>query len=165
MTDPGPTVHARAALEGDAQGDDTAPIKVGRLAPYPVWIAVSVVVRASQILCVACIIWYMAALFDAMEKPHRISTPPLWLFIVTAFIGADAESSYRRWRTSPLGDWLGDLLASQQCPDCGQNVFDHTPPSGYEPDSKRHRYFPSRICTNCGHDLINRTASKASAPQ
>jgi hypothetical protein len=163
MTDP--VLHARAALEGTGADDEAPPIKVGRLAPYPVWIAVSVVVRASQILCLSCIVWYFAALFDAMERPHMVSLPPAWLFIVTVFIGADSADSYRRWRTSPFGDWIGDLLASQQCPACGQNVFDHTPPSGYAPPSQTTCYFPSRICTNCGHDLINRTASEATAPQ
>ena len=160
-----PTVHARTALEGGAEGDDARPIEVGRLAPYPVWIAVSVVVRASQILCLACIVWFMAALFDAMERPHTVPLPPLWLFLVTAFIGAEGGHSYGNWRTSSFGDWLGNLLASQQCPACGQNVFDHTPPTGYAPPSQTTCYFPSRICTNCGHDLINRTASEGSGAQ
>ena len=160
-----PPLYAQAALARSAESDEARPIKVGRLAPYPVWIVTSVVVRASQILCLACIIWYMAALFDAMERPFTVSLPPLWLFLVTAFIGVEGGRSYRNWRTSSFGDWVGNLLASEQCPACGQNVFDHTPPSGFAPPSQTSCWFPSRICTNCGHDLVNRTASKAGVAQ
>jgi predicted RNA-binding Zn-ribbon protein involved in translation (DUF1610 family) len=144
----------------DEAPEDTspAPIKVGRFAPYPVWIAVSVVVRAAQVLAIGCIVWAFAALFDAMDKASTTSLPPLWLWIGTTILGASDEYPSRSERTSPIGDAIGNRLASQQCPACGQNVFDHTPPSGYAPPSQQRRTFPSRMCTNCGHDLVRRTA-------
>jgi hypothetical protein len=147
-------------MQGSATERETRAIKVGRFAPYPVWLATSVLVRASQILFLAFCLWYLAALFDAMERPHRISTPPIWLWFAFGMIGADVKSSYRRWKTSPMGDAVGNVLASLQCPACGQDVFDRTPPSGYAPEARRHAFFPSRVCTNCGHDLARRTARR-----
>jgi|SRR3954471_335958 len=158
MTDPVPTVRARAAMEEGATGNGTGPIKVGRFAPYPLWLGMSVLVRGAQLLFVIFCGWFLAALFDATDKSSTTPLPPMWLWLATLVIGADNGRGGGRWRTSPIGDSIGDFLASQQCPACGQNVFDHTPPSGYAPDSQRHAIFPSRICTNCGHDLINRTA-------
>ena len=148
-------------MEGTGSEGGPAPIKVGRFAPYPVWLAMAVLVRAAQVLFIIFCGWYLAALLDAMDRSSTTPLPPLWLWGATLLIGADNGRGGGRWRTSPLGDTIGDLLASQQCPACGQNLFDHTPPSGYAPDSQRHAIFPSRICTNCGHDLNNRTASGA----
>ena len=159
MNDPMQTARARAALDAGEGGDEPKPIEIGRFAPYPVWMAVTVLVRGAQIAFLGCCGWYLAALFDAMSRPHTISTPPIWLWIATALIGADDGRSFRRWLTSPAGDSIGRLFASKQCPACGQNVFDHRPPSGYAPPSQGYALLPSRICTNCGHDLRKRTAS------
>jgi hypothetical protein len=145
-------------MDESATGKGSEPIEVGRLAPYPVWIGVTLLVRGAQLLFLACIAWYFAALFDAMDKSSTTSTPPLWLVAGALILGASDGRSAWRWRTSPLGDAIGGFLASQQCPACGQNVFDHTPPSGYAPPSQGTAIFPSRICTNCGHDLTSRTA-------
>jgi hypothetical protein len=158
MDDPLSTVRMRAALEENASGDGPEPIDVGPLAPYPTWLIVTLVVRAAQSIFVVCCLWYIAALFYAMGRPHSISLPPIWLVGATLLLGASDSRSRGRSRTSPVGDLIGNLLASQQCPACGQNVFDHTPPSGYAPPSQAEAIFPSRICTNCGHDLGERTA-------
>jgi hypothetical protein len=153
------TVRARAAIEEGAGGDGPEPIDVGPFAPYPVWLAVTLLVRGAQLLFAILCLWYFSALFHAMDRPHSISLPPTWLVAVSLVLGASDGRSSWRWRTSPAGDMIGNLLASQQCPACGQNVFDHTPPSGYAPPSQAQGVFPSRICTNCGHDLGERTAS------
>jgi hypothetical protein len=153
MTDADPEL--RAALDRST-GAEARPA-AGRFAPYPVWFAVAVLVRGSFIFFLLFCVWYLAALIDAFEKPHTIPVPPLWLWLAMGFIAAN-ESHYSRWRTSPVGDAIGNLLAAQHCPACGQGVFDHTPPSGYVPDAQRRAWFPSRICTNCGHDLRKRTA-------
>jgi predicted RNA-binding Zn-ribbon protein involved in translation (DUF1610 family) len=134
-------------------------VAVGRFAPYPVWLRMTLLVRGAQIVFATCCLWFVAALLDSTSKPHSIFPPPAWLFIVSGMLGADSGRSARRWRTSPLGDAIGRLLASQHCPACGQDVFDRTPPTGYVPESQRIAVLPSRICTNCGHDLIRRTAS------
>jgi hypothetical protein len=160
MTDPLSLLRARAALEDVSERDPTPPSEPGRFAPYPAWMGVTLLVRGAQLTFAACCIWYMSALFHAMGQPrHRPSTPPMWLWLGTLVLGASERWDSRRYRTSPMGDTIGNLLASQQCPACGQNIFDHTPPSGYAPDTQAHAVFPSRICTNCGQDLASRTAS------
>ena len=157
MTDPISTVQARAALEDGARGDGARPIKIGRFAPYPAWLGVALLVRGAQLLFFAFSLWYLAALFDAMDRSSTTSLPPLWLWGATVVIGAGDGRSHRIRRTSPMGDAIGNFLASQDCPACGQNVFDHTPPTGYAPPSQQQAFFPSRLCTNCGHDLAKRT--------
>jgi len=160
MTDPLSFLRARAALEHIPEGDPTPLPEPGRFAPFPVWMAVTLLVRGAQLAFAGCCIWGMSALFHAMDRPpQRPSTPPMWLWVVTIMLGATDRLDHKRYRTSPMGDMIGNVLASQQCPACGQNVFDHTPPSGYAPDTQAHAMFPSRICTNCGQDLTSRTAS------
>ena len=157
MFDPLQNLRARAAIEGSSGGDEARPVKVGFLAPFPVWIATTLVVRLAQILFLVCCAWYLAALFDAMDKSHTTSTPPGELWLATIIIGTSSGRSSWPWRTSPFGDFVGKLLASQECPACGQNIFNHTPPSGYAPPSLERAIFPSRICTNCKRDLTRRT--------
>ncbi|TFI56393.1 hypothetical protein E2493_20435 [Sphingomonas parva] len=143
----------------DERDDVPAPVRIGRLAPYPVWLGVTLLVRSAQLVFLLLWVWYLAALFDAMDKASTISPPPIWLLVVSTLIGASSGRGAWQWRTSPFGDALGKLLASERCPACGQSVFDHTPPSGYAPPSQQQRMVPSRICTNCGHDLMLRTAA------
>jgi hypothetical protein len=160
MVGPPSFLRARAALEDIADDDAPPPPEPGRFAPYSVWMGVSLLARGAQLAFAGCCIWYMSALFHAMGRPaHLPSTPPLWLWLGTLILGATYRWDFKRYRTSPMGDMIGNLLASQQCPACGQNVFDHTPPSGYAPDTRAHAFFPSRICTNCGQDLMSRTGS------
>jgi hypothetical protein len=149
----------RSALEENSTGTSPEPIDVGLLAPYPTWLIVTLLVRAAQALFVVCCLWSVVALSHASERPHSVSLPPMWLWAAALMLGASSGRSGYSGRTSPAGDLIGNLLASQQCPACGQNVFDHTPPSGYAPPSQAQAIFPSRICTNCGHDLAERTAS------
>jgi hypothetical protein len=160
MIDPLQTLRARAAAGGTGEGNEPAPVRIGMLAPYPVWFALFLVVRGAQVVFLVCVLWFVAAIFDAIEKPHNFSTPPYWLWVASIVLGAAGGRRIRwRGRLSPLGDWIGNALASQQCPACGQNIFDHTPPSGYAPDTQRHSLVPSRVCANCGHDLMKRMAS------
>lgn len=158
MNDPIPTGRARAVVEGDRADAEVLPIEVGRFAPYPVWMTVVLLIRTAQLLFLGWWVWYFAALFDAMSRPLTIATPPMWLMVVLGLIAADDGKHRMRWQRSPAGNWIGSLFASRQCPVCGQNVFDHTPQSGYEPPPQQYRSFPSRICTGCGHDLARRTA-------
>src|SRR4051794_34220650 len=152
------SVRERAAIEESAPAGGTTPIKIGRFAPFSVWLGATLLARGAQLLFVVCCLWAMAALFDSIEKPFTTPLPPIWLWVVAILLGTSDGRSGGRWKTSPVGDAIGNLLASQQCPACGQNVFDHTPPSGYAPPSQANSIFPSRICTNCGQDLSERTA-------
>ena len=154
MIEPDPGPRARLALEEGTPGEG-GPIRIGRFAPYPVWMAMTLLARGAQLLFLLLCLWALVALADAIERV-RTPLPPIELWLATIVIGA--SSRYERSRTSPFGDALGQWLASQQCPACGQNVFDHTPPSGYAPPSQAEAYWPSRTCTNCGHDLRRRRA-------
>jgi hypothetical protein len=117
----------------------------------------AIVVRASQLFFVGSFVWAMAALFDAIEKPHTIGLPPFWPVLIAACIGCSTRGEGRR-HTSPVGDLLALKLADDTCPDCGQSVFDPSGPTGYASPSDREAYLPSRICANCGHDLRQRPA-------
>ena len=130
----------------------------GRLAPYPVWLVMTSVVRGAQLGFVACCAWYLAALFDAMSKPHTISTPPGWLWLTTIVLGTTSRAVGWPWKLSPVGDAIANCFASHRCPTCGQDIYDHTPPHGYASDADRQSFLPSRTCANCGHDLTKRSA-------
>jgi hypothetical protein len=154
-----PSLRARAALEEGVSEGAGKPIEVGRYAPYPVWMTVILAVRFGQVLGLGCFAWSFAALFDAASPPFTISTPPLWLWLVAGILAADDGKCYWRWQTRPAGNAVGSLFAAKQCPACGQNIFDHTPPRGYEPPQQQYRNLPLRHCAGCGHDLARRTAS------
>lgn len=78
-----------------------------------------------------------------------------WTFMGGVMLSASGGRRYRG-PISPGCDVIGWMLASDQCPACGQSVFDSTPPSGYVPDTTRHTHWPARVCANCGHDLTKR---------
>ena len=169
MIEPEPTPRARLALEeragqemageeraGEEGGGGARPaIRIGRFAPYPVWMTMTVLARGAQLLFFVFCLWSLVALADAIDRV-RTPLPPMEIWLATIVLGA--SNGRGRWRTSPFGDTLGNILASPQCPAYGQNVFDHTPPSGYAPPSQTECLLPSRICTNCGHDLRHRRA-------
>lgn len=126
---------------------------IGRLAPYPVWLTMTFVVRGAQLGFLACCIWYLSALFDAMDRSWTISPPPTWLWIVTAILGVRAGRGRWIWKLSPVGDWIADLFAPHYCPSCGQDIYDHTTGQAYASELDRQSFLPSPVCTNCGHDL------------
>lgn len=133
-------------------------IPVGRFAPYPVWMTMRIITMIGTGLLLVWFGWAIAALFSAVNGGD-LETLPMWLGIVGLIVGA-SDKGFRRSENVPLfGEILGRLLASKHCPSCGQSIFDHTPPSGYQPDLVRHSWWPSRICTNCGHDMAIRTVA------
>ena len=156
MIDPDITLRAKEAMERSTLMVPNQPIPVGRLAPYAVWFPLVLIVRGSQILFVAFFIWYVATLMGATGEKFKLPAPPYWVWVAAGVVGFSSRSAHRR--LSELGDAVGNMLASQQCPACGQNIFDHSGPSGYTSPSERNRFIPSRFCTNCGHDLKLRTA-------
>jgi hypothetical protein len=147
--DDGAAVGERALLEGE-------PVPVGRYAPYPVWIGMTLLGRGAQLVFFILCIWYLAALIDAFEKPHTVPLPPMWLWVASGIIGG-GTGRRGRWMITPVADQIGDALASRQCPACGQNVFNHSSPQGYT-SPQQQRIYPCRTCANCGHDLRRRTA-------
>jgi hypothetical protein len=158
MTDYDGLLRERVALEdGRAAEEAAAPIRIGRFAPYPVWMTLFVIIRGAQVMLLACVLWAVAAVIEATDG-RALSLPPLWLWIVLLLLGAGGKKR-DTFRLSPAGDLIGYCLASLQCPACGRDVFDHTPASGYAPEVQKHALLPSSVCSNCGHDLAKRTAT------
>ncbi|WP_310088715.1 hypothetical protein [Sphingopyxis sp. BE122] len=99
------------------------------------------------------VIWWIlgaiSALFAATNGIDN-ELPPAWIFLVGIVVAAG------RWSpgtdTPPFCEWLGSLLSSKACPECGQSVFDKMPAQGFELESARHSFWPARICCGCGSD-------------
>jgi Zn ribbon nucleic-acid-binding protein len=97
------------------------------------------------------------ALFVAVEG-GQLELLPMWVGIVGLVVGG-SDKGFRRDENVPLfGEILGRLLAGKGCPSCGQSIFDHTQFSGYTPDTQTHCWWPSKYCTNCGHDMRRATS-------
>ena len=118
-----------------------------RFAPYQVWSAV----RLATLGGLAC--YVLAVLLLLLT-----GSPFALLLFVPAIVLAPPIPDYLDRGLSASCDLLGNLLASRYCPRCGQSIFDNSPASGYFPDHARERWWPSRLCANCGHDLKHRTA-------
>jgi hypothetical protein len=105
------------------------------------------------------LLWFgsaIAALFSAVNRGD-LEVLPMWIGMVGIIVGGSGRG-FRRDENVPLfGEIIGRMLASKSCPVCGQSIFDHTPSSGYAPDTQTYRWWPSRNCTNCGHDMSLRT--------
>lgn len=129
-----------------------------RLAPYPVWVTMRIVTMIGSAIIVFWFGWAMAALFAAINGA-AVTLPPLWLGIVGLVVGGSGGGFRRDENLPPFGEIIGRMLASKHCPVCGQSLFDHTPPAGYAPDGQRYRWWPSRLCANCGHDMAVPEAS------
>ena len=70
-----------------------------------------------------------------------------------ALIGGDRRSAINDGRDVPLFcEFFGSMLSSKGCPQCGQSVFDQMPASGFELETARHSFWPTRICYGCGGD-------------
>ena len=151
------SLRARAAIDASETDNAVPAIRVGRYPPYPVWMALFYIVRGAQFVFLAGVFWLIVALWAAVDG-RAVWTPPIWPLVVAAALGTSSRGRWR-WKLSPVGDAIGNMLASQQCPACGQNIFDHTPPSGYAPAVQQQSWRPSSVCTNCGHDLSKRTAA------
>lgn len=75
--------------------------------------------------------------------------------VVFALLRQEEISKYfgsswnRGWITE---QWLEQLLPSQDCPDCGQSIFDRSVPGQYEAEFDWLHFLPAKACANCGHD-------------
>jgi hypothetical protein len=140
------------------EDDNPHEIKVGLLAPYPCWYILQVLEIIAGIVLLVWIVSFIRMIIYG----GQVSALPFWVFI-GGFIIAGRPVPYRSRHNNlaPFGEIIGGLLASKQCPQCGQSIFDHTPPQGYAPDLMK-RLWPLTDCANCGLDLSNRTAEDQS---
>ena len=129
-----------------------------RFAPYSVWMTLRVVTMVGAGLIILWFIWAIAALFSAFRGGGLHMLPP-WLAIVGLVVGGSGRGFRRDDQLPPFGEMIGRMLASKHCPHCGQSIFDHRPSSGYVPDGQSRRWWPSRSCAQCGHDMTVRTAA------
>jgi hypothetical protein len=89
--------------------------------------------------------------------PGLLWSPWPLLLLIPGFIIAPPIPGVIDDGTALIPELIGHFLGSRYCPACGQSIFDDAPPSGYISDSERGRWWPSRHCANCGHDLKTRT--------
>jgi|GEM_PF-5396039 len=131
------------------------PFPIGRLAPYPVWTAMRVLWLVALALIPGSVVW----LFYGGSSETLWTSGSFWMFmagVMLASTGGRGSAISFKGLISPGCDAIGHLLASHQCPACGQSCFDSSPPSGYVPESATHTWWPLRHCAQCGHDLKQR---------
>lgn len=136
--------------------DGLEPVVTGRFAPYPVWLTLRWICMAGAALVIGWFASVLVALASAING-GTAEPWPVWIGIVGMVLGASPR--FDRGNLPPFGEMVGRMLASKHCPSCGQSIFDHSRSSGYEEDIVKRRWWPSRWCTNCGHDLMNRTVA------
>lgn len=123
-------------------------VKPKYFAPYSVWSVVrslSILAFSLYVLAILLAAGLAAAWPLLLLVPAIILAPP--------FLGALDD----RPQALTL-EFAGLLLGSSYCPACGQSIFDDAPSSGYISDLERAKWWPRRICANCGHDLKVRDA-------
>lgn len=131
---------------------DPAEAAASERPPYYVWLAM----RLLELLGIFMVIGgLMHAISDALDG-FDSSWLPLSIFMVGGWI---SSRNYLDSDTSAFCEDLGRRLASKGCLQCGQSVFDRMPPRGFELESARHSYWPSRICYGCGSDTTRRRTS------
>jgi hypothetical protein len=155
-----PLLSSRRQVEdADAvmrQTSSSAP-EAGRFAPYPVWAAMRVLTTIGAGMFTLWLGSAIVALLSAVSG-GKADMLPMWIGIAGVIMGGSGNG-FRPGENVPLfGEIIGRMLASKHCPACGQSIFDHTPKSGYAPEAMTYSWWPSRHCTNCGHDMNLRTA-------
>lgn len=128
----------------------------GRFAPYPVWMCMRIAGMIGAGMVLLWFGWAFVALFSAING-GSIETLPIWIAIIGVITSGSGKGFRHDENVTLFGELLGRVFASKQCPACGQSIFDHTPPNGYAPDVMKRSWWPSRHCTNCGHDMKIRT--------
>jgi hypothetical protein len=131
-------------VDGEFSGHDRAP---KRFAPYLVWS----IARATTLLAGGLIAGgFILTIVLGKAWPLLLMIPG---FIIAPPLPGMMDNGF----TALAPEIIAHFLGSRFCPACGQSIFDNAPPSGYLSDLKRGRWWPSRYCANCGHDLKKRT--------
>ena len=138
----------------------TEPATASGRPPYYVWLGM-------RLLGILGTLMVIGGLLHAIS--NAIHGDYLWLPLLFFVVGGWISDGGVNWThpdgdTSPFCENLGWRLASKGCPQCGQSVFNRMPPRGFELESARHSYWPSRICYGCGSDTTRRRASIPSPP-
>lgn len=117
-----------------------------RFPPYPVWQIMVIVDFIGMALSLAGLFLILRALVYG----GGVTALPITMLL----IGGVISGRSRNWRhtLSPFCEFIGSRLTTENCPSCGQSVFDHTPASGYSPEIMKQRW-PLRFCANCDRDL------------
>ena len=131
-----------------------------RFAPYPVWAAMRVITTLGNAMALLWFFWAIATIFSTVNG-GALELLPIWFGVIGLIVGGGSGSPYYKpnGTLSLIAEALGRTLAPKECPACGQSLFDHAPQSGYIAETVRHRYWPARICTNCGQNLVQRAKS------
>lgn len=136
------TMRMRLGEKGRREPDKTPK----RYAPYPVWSKTRAIgASAGALYLLAPLLFFVtgSVAWFFLWLPALVIAPPVFGMLENGFTAFTAEL-------------VGSMLGSRFCPDCGQSIFDDSPPSGYFADTDRLRWWPNRDCANCGHDLRRR---------
>ena len=123
-----------------------------RFAPFHVWTAMRLLWFAGLLMIPGAVIW----LFSGGVGDHLFASGPFWMFIIGVMLAASGgrgSAMSFRGLISPACDAIGRILASPDCPNCGQSCFDSSPASGYAPETAKQHWWPLRQCAGCGRDL------------
>ncbi|MBO9694802.1 MAG: hypothetical protein J7499_01260 [Sphingopyxis sp.] len=124
-----------------------------RIAPYYVW-------SAMRILGLAGAIMFLGAIWGLLNETLSV-TSAILIGTTGAFIGGGRRND--DLDVPIVCEFLGLMLSPKSCPECGQSVFDQMPATGFELESARHSFWPTRICYGCGRDTAKLASSRHSA--
>lgn len=133
----------------------TEPATASERPPYYVWLAMRLLGLLGIPMIIVGFLYAVGSSVDSIDFQLAIVC-----LVVGGLIGDSGPVWCRaEYDTSEFFEYLGRRLASKGCPQCGQSVFDRIPPSGFELESARHSFWPTRICYGCGGDTTRRRTS------
>lgn len=124
-----------------------------RLAPYYVW-------SAMRILGLVGAIMFLGAIWGLLNETLSV-TLAILIGTTGALIGGGRRND--GLDVPIICEFLGLRLSPKSCPECGQSVFDQMPATGFELESARHSFWPTRICYGCGSDMTKQALSRQNA--
>lgn len=116
-----------------------------RIAPYYVWMGM-------RILGLVGAVMFIGSIWGLLNGSLSV-TEAIVIGTAGALIAGDRRPTINDGLDVPLFcEIFGSMLSSKRYPQCGQSVFDQMPATGFELETARHSYWPTRICFGCGGD-------------
>ncbi len=123
-----------------------------RFSPFHIWTAMRLLWFAGLLMIPIALIW----LSSGGGSSNLYASGPFWMCLFgLMLVASGGRGSAMRFPglISPACDAIGRLIASPDCPACGQSCFNSSPSTGYAPETTKHLWWPLRQCANCSHDL------------
>lgn len=156
--EPGFRLAEPARLDGGppSQSMPTEAANAYRYAAYPFWFWLAVVEWAAFAVILAEIGYFIAFVKSGGTLPSW----PFWIVLPVGFV-CGGRSRRQAAGPAPVLRLIGDQLASSNCWNCGQSIFDPTPATGYAPEPANTYLLPQRFCANCEADLAQQSSKPA----